>query len=62
MRKVYLKKLRKGDLFRLKDSETAPLWVRDDYDRDINKYDCHKYDDVNHYNSFRGCRAVFVED
>lgn len=40
--------LKKGDFFRLKDSETAPVWVRGEYIREVKKYSTHKFDDVNH--------------
>lgn len=31
--KTTLKQLKPGTLFRLKDSESSPVWVRDHYDR-----------------------------
>lgn len=33
MDKIMLKQLKPGTLFRLKDSESSPVWVRDHYDR-----------------------------
>ena len=33
MDKTTLKQLKSGTLFRLKDSESSPVWVRDHYDR-----------------------------
>ena len=33
MAKKTIKELAKGEFFRLTDSETAPVWVRSDYDR-----------------------------
>lgn len=33
MDKTTLKQLKPGTLFRLKDSESSPVWVRDHYDR-----------------------------
>lgn len=33
MDKITLKQLKPGTLFRLKDSESSPVWVRDHYDR-----------------------------
>lgn len=33
MDKTTLKQLKPGTLFRLKDSESSPIWVRDHYDR-----------------------------
>lgn len=43
-----LKDLKKGDLFKLKVSETAPVWVRGEYVRSERKYSTHKFDDTNH--------------
>lgn len=50
-----------GELFRLSDSESAPLWERGEYDRSERKYEACKYDNVNHWSYFRGVRSVFVE-
>lgn len=33
MDKTTLKQLKPGTLFRLKDSESSPVWVRDHYDK-----------------------------
>lgn len=48
MDKTTLKHLKPGTLFRLKDSESSPVWVRDHYDRSSKTYACHKYEDYNH--------------
>lgn len=48
MDKTTLKQLKPGTLFRLKDSESSPVWVRDHYDRSSKTYACHKYEDYNH--------------
>lgn len=45
MDKTTLKQLKPGTLFRLKDSESSPVWVRDHYDRSSKTYACHKYED-----------------
>lgn len=37
MDKTTLKQLKPGTLFRLKDSESSPVWVRDHYDRSFLK-------------------------
>lgn len=47
-------------LFRLKDSESSPVWVRDHYDRSSKTYACHKYEDYNHEAFFKGTRTVFI--
>lgn len=45
MDKTTLKQLKPGTLFRLKDSESSPVWARDHYDRSSKTYACHKYED-----------------
>ena len=56
-----LRKVKEGDSFRLKDNESAPLWVRGYYERSERKFEVYKYDNVNHENFMRGNRAVYVE-
>lgn len=55
-----IRKLKKGEFFRLKDSETAPVWVRDEYIPSEKKFSTHKYDDVNHERLFKGETEVYV--
>lgn len=58
-----LKDVKKGEFFRLKDSETAPVWVKTGgrtRKGGITKYECIQYEDVNHYNSFKFDKVVFV--
>lgn len=43
-----IKDLKPGELFRLKDSETAPVWVRGEYIRSEKRYSTTKFDDANH--------------
>lgn len=57
MEKKQLKDLKKGELFRLKESETAPLWVRDEYDRTTGTFIVYKYDDVNHFSNRKRTRT-----
>lgn len=55
-----LRQLPKKELFRLVDSETAPVWVRDYWDPSERKYCCYKYDDVNHWCFFPGNKVVYT--
>lgn len=55
-----VRKLVKGEFFRLKDSETAPVWVRDEYMSACRKFSCYKFDDVNHERLINGDTSVFV--
>lgn len=61
MRKTELKNVKRDEFFRLANSENAPLWMRGEYDRSRKKYECYKFDDINHWVDFRGVRLVFVE-
>lgn len=38
-------KVNQGTYFKLKPTDTAPVWVRDHYDKSSKTYACHKYDD-----------------
>ncbi len=60
MQKIELRKLGRGDLFRLAGNDDAPVWVRDEYDRSERKYLCYKYDDVNHWAYMRSARGVYA--
>ena len=60
MEKIELRKLGRGDLFRLAGNDDAPVWVRDEYDRSERKYLCYKWDDVNHWAYMRSVRAVYA--
>ena len=61
MKQTELRNVKHGEFFRLSNSETAPVWVRGDYNRDSKKFDAYKYNDVNYCNEFRGSRIVFVD-
>lgn len=60
MQKIELRKLGRGDLFRLAGNDDAPVWVRDEYDRSERKYLCYKWDDVNHWAYMRSARGVYA--
>lgn len=60
MQKIELRKLGRGDLFRLAGNDDAPVWVRDEYDRSERKYLCYKWDDVNHWTYMRSARGVYA--
>ena len=60
MQKIELRKLVRGDLYRLAGNDDAPVWVRDEYDRSERKYLCYKWDDVNHWAYMRSARGVYA--
>lgn len=58
--KISIRKLKKGELFRLKDSDTAPVWVRGKYVPSEKKFSTYQYDDVNHERLCKGETEVYV--
>lgn len=54
-----ISELKKGDFFKL--SENGCVYVRGSYDRSLKKYECYKYDDVNSFRCFKGCKEVIVD-
>ena len=61
MKASKLRDLPKGEFIRLKDSETAPVWVRGDYDRSSKTYSIYKYDDCNHEAFRKGGSLVYYD-
>lgn len=55
-----IRQLKKGEFFRLKESETAPVWVRGEYIPEAKKYSTHKFDDTNHETLRKGAMQVYV--
>ena len=40
--KTKINKVNQGTFFKLKPTDTAPVWVRDHYDKSSKTYACHK--------------------
>lgn len=55
-----IRELKRGDFFRLRNSDTSSVWVRGDYDPALRKYSTHKFDDINHERFMKGKTFVFV--
>lgn len=55
-----IRELKKGDFFRFRESDTAPVWVRDEFLPAIKKFNTHKFDDVNHEALLSGDAKVFI--
>lgn len=55
-----IKYLKKGEFFKIKDSEKADVWVRDEYVRELKKYSTYKFNDINHEKLLQGDREVYV--
>jgi hypothetical protein len=60
MKSLKIKSLKRGEFFRLSDRETALVWVRGEYVREVKRYSTYKYDDVNHERLLSGGKVVFV--
>ena len=61
MRQIEMRRVKRGEFFRLANSESAPVWVRDDYNRSSKKFEAHKYDNIGIWADFSGSRAVYVD-
>lgn len=59
MEKVELRKVKKGDFFRL--SENGKVYFRGYYERSCKKFEAYWYDDINHESFFKGSRIVIVD-
>ena len=55
-----LKNLKKGDYF-LRKPGTSTVLVRGSYCRELKKYSCYYFDDVNHEIFLKGETSVFVD-
>lgn len=55
-----IRELKKGEFFRLRESDTAPVWVRDEYIPALKKFSTYKFDDVNHEHLLKGNTIVFT--
>lgn len=55
-----IRELKKGEFFRLKDTETSPVWIRDVYVPELRKYSTYKFDNVNHELARNGDTKVFT--
>lgn len=60
MEKAYVSNLTKGDIFKLSATETAPIWVRGDYDRSSKTYSCYQWEDVNRETFLKATRRVYT--
>lgn len=55
-----ISELKKGEYFKLRDSNTAPIWVRGEYSRQAKKYSIYRFENVNHERLVSGETKVFV--
>lgn len=60
MEEQIIKKLKKGELFKLKDTEKAPVWVRAEYIPSVKMYSTYQYEDINHEHLISGNTKVFI--
>ena len=60
-KETQVNKVNQGTYFKLKPTDTAPVWVRDHYDKSSKTYACHKYDDSNHEKFLKGKRKIYID-
>ena len=60
-KRLGLTRLIRVHTFKLKPTDTAPVWVRDHYDKSSKTYACHKYDDSNHEKFLKGTRKIYID-
>ena len=58
--KTTLKEVKKGEFFRLTDSDTATVYIKGDYDRSEKKYEVSKFYDMNDIKFMNGTRTVYI--
>lgn len=60
MRAIPLRYVKKGDYFKLKPTDTAPVWIKDDYDKTDKKFWAYKYVGTT-FKQFSGSVIVYVD-
>ena len=61
MRATELKKVKEGEFFRLKESDTAPVWIKGYYYKPEKVFEAYKFEDTNKEVFLKGSRLVFVD-
>ena len=59
-KKTQVNKVNQGTYFKVRPTETAPVWVRGEYDKASKTYSCYKYDDTNHEKFLKGNREIYI--
>lgn len=60
MQAAKIKTLPRGEYVKLRQSETAPVWVKGEYDRSSKMYELHKFDDINQTIYRKGDSFAFI--
>lgn len=59
-----IRELKKGDFFTRKpiaEPKESQVWIRGDYDRSEDKYECVRFDDANRFAYLKGDTEVFTD-
>ena len=56
-----IKNINQGTYFRLKPSDTAPVWVRGEYIPQAKCYSTYKWENINHEVIRRGDKEVYTD-
>lgn len=59
---ITINRLNQGTIFHMTASETSHMWVKGEYNRFAKKWECHKYDDVNHEKLLGKNRVVYISE
>ena len=59
-----IKQLKQGEYFTKKAIESpkeSQVWIRGEYDRELKKYECYNFSDINKFCYIPGNKEVFTE-
>lgn len=59
MKPITIGKLKLGEFFKMKATESSPVWVRGEYDKGLKAFSCHKFEDTNHERFITGKTQVY---
>lgn len=59
-KETQVNKVNQGTYFKLRPTETAPVWVRGEYDKVSKTYSCYKYENTNHEKFLKGNREIYI--
>lgn len=60
MVKFKLKDIKQGELFKLKGTDTSPVWIRGEYIRETDKYSTTRFADSNSERLLSGKTEVYI--
>lgn len=61
MKATTISALKQGEFFKMKPTESAPVWVRGYYVREGKQYECYRYDNTNRETFRKGSTIVYTD-